>query len=105
VLADLASRLHPERGRPHVGGWEVCREHRQYIADHIGNGVCLTKVRKLLRRQRGVQVSYATLRRFAIAELGWGVLPRWELSCPTLGHRPPAKSLGRTATPVKEPGL
>jgi len=72
VLGDLAGRLHPDRGRPHGDGWQACQEHRQYIAEHIGNGVCLTKVRKLLRRQRGVRVSYTTLWRFAIAELGWG---------------------------------
>ncbi len=72
VLVELAGKLHPESGRPHGDGWQVCQEHRQYIAEHIADGVCLTKVRKLLRRQRGAQVSYATLWRFATTELDWG---------------------------------
>jgi hypothetical protein len=32
----------------------------------------LTKIRKLLRRQRGTDVPYATLHRYAVAELGFG---------------------------------
>jgi transposase len=72
VLADLAGKLHPESGRPHGGGWQVCEESRQYIAGHLADGVTLAKIRKLLRRQRGAQVSYATLWRFATTELGFG---------------------------------
>jgi transposase len=72
VLAELAGKLHPESGRPHGDGWQVCEENRQYIAGHLADGVSLAKIRKLLRRQRGVQVSYATLWRFATAELGFG---------------------------------
>ena len=72
VLVALAGRLQPESGRPRGDGWQVCQEQRQYIAEHIAQGVCLTKIRKLLRRQRGALVSYATLWRFAAAELGLG---------------------------------
>ena len=69
-LAELAARLHPELGRPRGDGWERCQEHRGFIAGKLEQGVRLTKIRKLLRRQQ-VLVSYATLRRFAIAELGF----------------------------------
>jgi len=72
VLVELAGKLQPERGRPHGDGWQVCQEHRPYIVEHIAGGVCLSKIRKLLRRQRGALVSYATLWRFATAELGLG---------------------------------
>jgi hypothetical protein len=40
-------------------------------ARHLENSVRLTKVRKLLLR-RGVKIPYPTLRRFAVAELGFG---------------------------------
>ncbi len=70
-LADLVSRLHPETGRPHGDGWQACREQRAFIEKHLGDGVRLTKIRKLLQRQ-GVVVSYPTLWRFASAELGLG---------------------------------
>lgn len=69
-LAELAARLHPVLGRPRGDGWERCKEQRGFIAGKLEQGVRLTKIRKLLRRQQ-VLVSYATLRRFAIAELGF----------------------------------
>lgn len=69
-LAELAARLQPERGRPRGDGWECCEAHREFIARHLKSDVRLTKIRKLLRRQQ-VLVSYPTLRRFAIAELGF----------------------------------
>jgi transposase len=69
-LAELAVRLHPETGRPRGEGWERCQAHREFIAARLENDVRLTKIRKLLRRQK-VSVSYATLRRYAIAELGF----------------------------------
>jgi len=69
-LAALAARLHPEVGRPRGEGWERCAGRRDFIDGHLARGVRLTKIRKLLRRQQ-VLVSYATLRRFAIAELGF----------------------------------
>jgi len=72
-LAELAAKLHPESGRPHGDGWQRCGENREFIAKHIANGVRLTKIRKLLRRQQETQVSYATLWRFATAELGLSV--------------------------------
>jgi transposase len=71
-LAALAARLHPSSGRPRGEGWQRCEEHRKYISKRLDGHVRLTKIRKLLRRQKGVRVSYATLRRFAIERLGFG---------------------------------
>jgi transposase len=71
-LVELATRLQPEVGRPRGDGWDRCQEHRDFISARLQDEVRLTKVRKLLRRQKGVLVSYATLRRFAIVELGFG---------------------------------
>lgn len=47
-------------------------EHRAQIEQWLGNGLKLSKVHVLLQRQ-GVEASYATLRRFAMDELGFGV--------------------------------
>ncbi len=70
-LGQLAALLQPEPGRPHGEGWERCAEQRAVISKYLDRDVRLTKIRKLLRRQQGLLVSYATLRRFAIQELGY----------------------------------
>jgi transposase len=70
-VAAIAERLSATRGRPHGDGWELCLGQRDFIASHIEHGVRLTKIRRLLRR-REVRVSYATLHRFAVEELGFG---------------------------------
>jgi len=54
-----------------VAAWVECIRHEAIIRAHLAQRVRLTKVRKLLRRQ-GVDLPYATLRRFAIAVLGFG---------------------------------
>jgi transposase len=74
AVAAVVERLAAHNGRPRGEGWERCQEQRDYIASHLGHGVRLTKVRRLLRR-REVQVSYATLHRFAVEELGFGRRP------------------------------
>lgn len=55
----------------HGESWARCVEQRDFITGKLAQHVKLTKVRKLLLRQ-GVTVSYPTLRRFAVAELGFG---------------------------------
>lgn len=45
--------------------------HRAQIEAWLGEGLRLTRVHTLLLR-RGIAVAYATLRRFAMRELGWG---------------------------------
>lgn len=58
-------------GERHGESWELCVGHRAFIEQKLGQGLRLTKVRRLLVRQ-GVAVPYATLHRFAVAELGFG---------------------------------
>jgi transposase len=71
VLAAVAGKLQSYPARPHGTGWDLCVAHRDFIAEKIQSQLRLTKVRKLLGR-RGVVVPYATLWRFASAELGFG---------------------------------
>ena len=71
LVAAVVAATQPETGRPRGDGWAVCETHREFIAGHLAHRVRLTKVRKLLRRQ-GVDVSYETLRRFAVEQLGFG---------------------------------
>jgi transposase len=71
LIAAVVSRVQPHIGRPRGDGWTECAAQRAFIERFLRQGVRLSKLRKLLRRQ-GVDVSYATLRRFAIAELGFG---------------------------------
>ncbi len=71
LIAAVVSRVQPHVGRPRGDGWADCAVQRPRIEHWLRQRVRLSKVRKLLRRQ-GVIVSYATLRRFAIAELGLG---------------------------------
>ena len=70
-VAAVVAALQPDWGRPRSDVWQVCGGQREFIASHLGHGVRLSKIRRLLKR-RGVELSYAALRRFAIAELGFG---------------------------------
>jgi hypothetical protein len=65
----VALRTPPDR--PHGETWDRCAGKHELIAKHLKNGVQLTKIRKLLGRQR-VHVPYATLHRYAVSELGFG---------------------------------
>ena len=67
VLATRRRRAH----RPHGDTWSRCGEQREFIERHLRAKVRLSKIRKLLRRQ-GVQIPYATLRRWAVVTLGFG---------------------------------
>lgn len=65
------------RGRPHGSGWAKCEKHKEQIRKllartHHRKPIKLTKARKLLLREHGVDVPYATLHRFAVKELGFG---------------------------------
>jgi transposase len=71
LLTTVVGMVQPGTGRPHGDGWAECTAHRGVIEEHVRAGRRLSKIRKLLRRQ-GIEISYATLRRFAIAELGFG---------------------------------
>ena len=71
AVAAVVGRLGVNHGRPRGEHWEACRAQRGFIESHLAHGVRLTKIRRLLKR-REVHVSYATLHRFAIEELGFG---------------------------------
>jgi hypothetical protein len=63
--------LHPAGGRPRGDGWARCVEQRAVIERWLGDGLRLTKIRKLLVRQ-GIEIAYPTLHRFAVLELQFG---------------------------------
>src|SRR3990170_1211489 len=63
--------LHPMAGRPRGDAWARCLEQRTAIERWLGDGLRLTKIRKLLVRQ-GVEIAYPTLHRFAVLELQFG---------------------------------
>ncbi|HAM57518.1 MAG TPA: hypothetical protein DCQ64_19745 [Candidatus Rokubacteria bacterium] len=71
LLAAVVSTVQPGTGRPHGDGWAACAAQREVIERFVRADVRLSKIRTLLRRQ-GVTISYPTLRRFALEELGWG---------------------------------
>lgn len=71
LLLAVMEQVRPVPGRPHGEGWARCEENRAFVEGHLTHGVRLSKVRKLLVR-RGEEISYPTLRRFAMAELGFG---------------------------------
>ena len=70
-LTALLASLRTQAGRPRGDAWERCQAQRDRIKQLLAQGLRLSKLRKLLLRQ-GVQVPYATLHRFAVAELGFG---------------------------------
>ena len=74
LVAAVLTATQPATGRPRGDGWATCEARRSFIEKHIDHGVRLTKVRKLLGRE-GVNVSYQTLRRFALEQLGFGHSP------------------------------
>jgi hypothetical protein len=86
-LTAVLIALSSPTGRPHGQGWERCSEQGPFIKAKLEAGVTLRKIHKLLRR-RGVEVSYATLHRFAIAELEYG---RHGLTIPVADCEPGAE--------------
>ena len=72
ATAAVVDRLAAANRRPRGPTWDVCAAHADFIRAKLEDGVRLTKIRKLLQRQRQAQVSYLTLHRFAVEELGFG---------------------------------
>jgi transposase len=58
-------------GRPRGASWGRCVEQHDRIEKWLSNGVRLSKVRRLLQRN-GITIPYATLHRYAVAELEFG---------------------------------
>lgn len=71
VFAAIVLDLEPTRERSRGKSWHRCEQQREFIAGHLGRRVRLTKIHRLLVRQ-GVDIPYATLHRFCVAELGFG---------------------------------
>ena len=70
-LGSVMLALHSQPARPRGASWARCVKQRERIQQWLGGGVRLSKVRRLLQRE-GVAIPYATLHRFAVAELGFG---------------------------------
>jgi hypothetical protein len=66
ATAAVVERLAAANRRPRGPTWEVCAAHAGFIRAKLEDGVRLTKIRKLLLRQRQAQVSYMTLYRYAV---------------------------------------
>jgi hypothetical protein len=66
-LRDVLLALQPAGGRPRGDGWAQCDTQHEAIRRWLGEGLRLTKIRKLLARQ-GVVFAYPTLYRFAVLE-------------------------------------
>lgn len=71
LVGAVVAATEPGGGRPRGDGWAVCEERRSFIERHLDSGVRLSKIERLLRRD-GIEVNYATLRRYALEQLGFG---------------------------------
>jgi hypothetical protein len=80
--------LQPAGGRPRGDSWAQCEAQRAAIQRWLGEGLRLTKIRKLLVRQ-GVAIAYSTLYRFALRS--------WSFSL----ARPPRRSRCSTVNLVR----
>jgi len=49
-LTTLLASLHGRPGRQRGESWEQCEAHREFIAQRLGQGLKLSKLRKLLQR-------------------------------------------------------
>ena len=72
-IHEVAQRV---QSRPVVDAsaeWQAVAVHEKRIEEWLTSTrpLRLTKVHTLLRREHGLQVSYDTLRRFAMQQLGW----------------------------------
>jgi transposase len=71
LLGAVVGVVRPERPRGTGTAWEALAGQREQLMAWLEQGLTLTKVHVLLGR-RGVVVSYRTLHRFAVSELGFG---------------------------------
>lgn len=94
-------KLAPPRGPSDE--WRVLLAHRDRIAGWVAEPrpLPLSVVHVLLSRDHGVAASYATLRRFAIRELGWRRIPD---SSPRVSMVPPSPPSGVRISVMPEPG-
>lgn len=62
----------PARPAGHGTTWGLLEQHREFLTEKVDADLQLTKISDLFTRHTGVVVPYATLRRFAVVELGFG---------------------------------
>ena len=70
-LSAVLVALRTDGGRPHGDSWALAVAQRAAIKKFLEGRVRLSKIRRLLIR-KGVWIPYATLHRFAVAELDFG---------------------------------
>lgn len=81
VFASLRSDVQRKHGEAYL----KCREHGAFIKELVDKGVRLTKVRKLLKRKKQLEVPYSALYRFAVKELDFRVEHSVRLVDPAAG--------------------
>lgn len=62
----------PARPAGHGSTWDLLEQHRTFLAEKVEKDLRLSKISDLFTRRTGIVVPYATLRRFAVEELGFG---------------------------------
>jgi transposase len=70
---EIAQRIQARPVRDASTEWTVVAQHKERIVEWLGRRrpLKLKKIHTLLARDHGVEVSYGTLRRYAMQELGW----------------------------------
>jgi len=71
-ICGVLARMRGETSRERGESWVACEARRSFISEKLKDGLRLTKVHRLLQRH-GTSVPYATLHRFAVAELEFGL--------------------------------
>jgi len=71
LVAAVIACLNVRPAREHGESWATIAARRSFIAEKLGDGLLLTKVHRLLKRN-GIVVPYATLHRYAVQELDFG---------------------------------
>lgn len=72
LIGKLVDAVRPVRPQGHGESWDLLLAHREFLKQQLDRDLRLTTVRKVLRRKKGVEVTYPTLRRFCVHVLGWG---------------------------------
>ena len=66
VVGQVIGGVRPRGPEAHGDAWRLCVESRESLRGWVEEGLRLTKVQELLRRQTGEAVPYRTLHRFAV---------------------------------------
>lgn len=72
LIGAVIGGARPARPSGHGSTWDLLEENRVFLAGKVEKDLRLTKISELFARHTGVMVPYATLRRFAVEELGFG---------------------------------